>query len=93
MNIKNNCWVDAMDPTSVYYCGVMSSRYGVTYYIQSGKVMKWFWEGSDKFERSGWVNIKFKDLPIEVREFFSDPFLEIELERFKMSGLSTMDIL
>jgi len=73
LSIKNNCWVDAMDPTSVYYCGVMSPRYGVTYYIRSGKVMKWFWEGSDKFG-GGWVKVKFKDLPIEVREFFFGSF-------------------
>lgn len=92
MNIKDNCWVDTIDCNSVYYCGVMMEGYGVTYHIQKWKVTKWFWRGFHDFG-SNWRKIRFDDLPEKVQQCFSDPFLEIELGRFKILGLETMDIL
>lgn len=92
MSIKDNCWCDVRNSDSVYYCGVMGSGYGFTYNIYRGKVSKWMWESSVDMS-SGWSRIEFSKMPIEVQECFSDPLLEIELERFKISGEKVMDIL
>jgi len=90
LSIKDIWYVDATYSDRVFYFCVLGNKYGITYRKRMGGVDAWFWLGD--FSCRG-VDILFDELPDDVQEKFSDPFLEIEFERFKLSGKQTMDLI